>query len=83
MYRKGLEGLFIEKFNYVKNCFKKTKNFLKTLGLTYKKATIKEGNVLNLKSAGLESGKKYWFMAGYKGTVDDIDFTSPVSKFIQ
>jgi len=51
--RKGLEGLFKEKFNYIKDCFNKTKKFLNEFNLQYKKSIIKEGSVLDLSSVGI------------------------------
>jgi len=73
--RKGLEGLFIEKFNYIKDCYKKTKIFLNEFNLQYEKSVIKEGNVLDLNAAGINdetidaiiTSPPYYFSLDYIG----------------
>jgi len=78
---KGEDGLFIEKFNYIKDCYLKTKKFLKEWNIDYKKATIKEGNVLDLKAAGIDTesidaiitSPPYYFSLDYVGK-DEIAY---------
>ncbi|RLC47589.1 MAG: hypothetical protein DRH57_03800 [Candidatus Cloacimonadota bacterium] len=73
--KKGMKGLFIEKFNYIKDCYNKTKKYLKEWNINYKKAIIKEGNVLDLKSAGIDdetidaiiTSPPYYFSLDYVG----------------
>jgi len=48
--RKGKVGLFIEKFNYIKNCYDKLIEIKNKFGLKFKKAELIEGDVLKLKS---------------------------------
>ncbi len=47
--KKGKIGLFIEKFNYIRDCFKKTMEIKKKHRLKFVKAHIIEGDVLELK----------------------------------
>jgi len=47
--RKGKSGLFIEKFNYIKECHKKLIEIKGRYNLVFKKARIIEGDVLELK----------------------------------
>lgn len=87
--RKGEIGLFVEKFNYIKDCYLKTKKFLKDWDIKPKKAQIKEGNVLDLKSEGIGddsvdaiiTSPPYYFSLDYVGKdkiaydyLNDIDF---------
>lgn len=73
--KKGERGLFIEKFNYIKDCYIKIKQFLKEWDIDYKKATVKEGNVLDLKSTGIDdesidaiiTSPPYYFSLDYVG----------------
>ena len=73
--RKGELGLFVEKYNYIKDCSFKLKQFLKDKNLTYQKAMIKEGNVLDLKKAGIKDNSidavitspPYYFSLDYVG----------------
>lgn len=48
--QKGKVGLFIEKFNYIKNCHKKTMEIRDRYGLKFEPALIIEGDALELKS---------------------------------
>ena len=48
--RKGKIGLFIEKLNYIKNCYKKTMEVKEKYGLKFKPAQIIEGDILELKN---------------------------------
>ncbi|MEO0145027.1 MAG: DNA methyltransferase [candidate division WOR-3 bacterium] len=48
--KKGKLGLFVEKFNYVKNCYKKLKEIKEQYGLKFEKAKIINGDVLELKN---------------------------------
>lgn len=50
--RKGKVGLFIEKFNYIKDCYKKTIEIKEKYGLTFEPARIIEGDILGLKNMG-------------------------------
>jgi hypothetical protein len=47
--RKGKAGLFIEKFNYIKECHKKLMEIKERYNLVFKKARIIKGDVLELK----------------------------------
>ncbi len=48
--RKGKQGLFIEKLNYIKNCYKKTMEIKDKYGLKFESARIIEVDILELKS---------------------------------
>ncbi len=48
--KKGKIGLFIEKFNYIKNCYKKTMEIKNKYELKFEPARIIEGDILELKS---------------------------------
>lgn len=48
--RKGKEGLFIEKFNYIRDCYRKIMEIKKKYGLKFESARIIEGDVLELKN---------------------------------
>ena len=48
--RKGKVGLFIEKLNYIKNCYKKTMEIKEEYGLKFEPARIIEGDILELKN---------------------------------
>ncbi|MEO0100546.1 MAG: DNA methyltransferase [candidate division WOR-3 bacterium] len=48
--RKGKVGLFIEKLNYIKSCYKKTMEIKNKYGLKFEPARIIEGDVLELKN---------------------------------
>jgi len=48
--RKGKVGLFIEKLNYIKNCYKKTMEIKDKYGLKFEPARIIEGDILDLKN---------------------------------
>ncbi len=47
---KGKLGLFIEKFNYIKSCYKKTMQVKEKYSLKFEPARIIEGDVLELKN---------------------------------
>jgi DNA modification methylase len=47
---KGELGLFIEKFNYIKSCYKKTMQIKEKYSLKFEPARIIEGDVLELKN---------------------------------
>lgn len=47
---KGKKGLFVEKFDYIKNCYQKLIALKEKYSLEFKKAKIIEGDVLELKS---------------------------------
>jgi len=47
--KTGKVGLFIRKFNYIKNCFRKTREIKERYGLEFSSATIIEGDALELK----------------------------------
>lgn len=48
--RKGKTGLFIEKFNYIKDCYKKTMEIKEKFNLKFEPAQIIEGDILELKN---------------------------------
>ena len=48
--RKGKLGLFIEKLNYIKDCYKKTMEIKEKYGLKFESARIIEGDILELKN---------------------------------
>lgn len=48
--KKGKMGLFFDKFNYIKNCHKKTIEIKEKFKLKFKRAGIIEGNILELKN---------------------------------
>jgi len=56
--RKGKVGLFIEKLNYIKNCYKKTMEIKEKYGLKFETARIIEGDILKLKNMS-EMEKKF------------------------
>lgn len=47
--RKGKVGLFIEKLNYIKNCYTNTMEIKEKYGLKFEPARIVEGDILELK----------------------------------
>lgn len=73
--KKGELGLFVEKFNYIKNCHSKFRQFLKDKNLRYQKSTVTEGNVLDLNKSGIEddsidaiiTSPPYYFSLDYVG----------------
>ncbi len=48
--KKGKIGLFIEKFNYIKECYKKTMEIKEKYSLKFEPAQIIEGDILELKN---------------------------------
>jgi DNA modification methylase len=48
--RKGKTGLFIEKLNYIKDCYKNTMEIKEKYGLKFEQARIIEGDILELKN---------------------------------
>jgi len=72
---RGEKGLFIEKYNYIKDCYLKTKSILKKWNIEYKKAEIKEGNVLDLSKSNITdesidaiiTSPPYYFSLDYVG----------------
>ncbi len=48
--KKGKVGLFIEKLNYIKNCYKKTIEIKEKFKLKFEPARIIEGDILELKN---------------------------------
>jgi hypothetical protein len=73
--RKGEVGLFIEKFNYIKNCYKKIMEIKDKYGLKFEPARIIEGDILELKNMSELEGKfdacitspPYYFSIDYVG----------------
>jgi len=73
--RKGKVGLFIEKFNYIKNCYKKTMEIRNKYRLKFEPARIIEGDALALKNMSEMEGKfdacitspPYYFSIDYVG----------------
>jgi hypothetical protein len=47
---KGKVGLFIEKFNYIKSCYRKTMHIKEKYDLNFEPARIIEGDILELKN---------------------------------
>lgn len=48
--RKGKEGLFVEKFTYMKKCYEKLMQIKENWGLNFADAEIYEGDVLDIKN---------------------------------
>jgi len=48
--KKGKIGLFVEKFNYIRDCYRKTKEIKEKYGLKFEPAKIIEGDVMELKN---------------------------------
>jgi hypothetical protein len=48
--KKGKVGLFIEKLNYIKDCYKKIMEIKEKYGLKFERANIIEGDILELKN---------------------------------
>lgn len=73
--RKGKVGLFIEKVNYIKDCYKKTIEIKEKYGLKFASARIIEGDILELKNLNEMEGKfdacitspPYYFSIDYVG----------------
>jgi len=73
--KKGEIGLFIEKFNYIKDCYFKTKQFISEWNIKIKKAVVQKGNVLNLKDCTIKENSidaiitspPYYFSLDYVG----------------
>jgi len=73
--RKGKVGLFIEKLNYIRDCYKKTMEIKEKYGLKFEPARIIEGDILGLKNMSDLEGKSdacitsppYYFSIDYVG----------------
>jgi hypothetical protein len=73
--RKGKTGLFIEKFNYIINCYKKTIEIKNNNALNFESSQIIESDVLELKNIREMEGKfdacitspPYYFSIDYVG----------------
>lgn len=73
--RKGKVGLFIEKSNYIKDCYKKIMEIKDKHGLKFEPARIIEGDILELKDLNEMKGKfdacitspPYYFSIDYVG----------------
>ena len=73
--KKGKLGLFMDKFDYIKDCGNKLKNFLSENNLVFNKAAIKEGNAIDLKKIGIKNDSidyiitspPYYFSLDYVG----------------
>ncbi|MBE0478189.1 hypothetical protein IBX65_03585 [Candidatus Aerophobetes bacterium] len=73
--RKGKTGLFIEKFNYIKNCYKKIMEMKEKYSLKFEPAKIIEKDILELKNMEEFEGKfdavitspPYYFSIDYVG----------------
>ena len=73
--RKGKVGLFIEKLNYIKDCYKKTMEIKEKYGLKFEPARIVGGDILELKDMNGMEGKfdacitspPYYFSIDYVG----------------
>jgi len=73
--KKGKVALFIEKLNYIKDCYKKTMEIKEKYGLKFEPAKIIEGDILELKNMNELEGKfdacitspPYYFSIDYVG----------------
>jgi DNA modification methylase len=73
--RKGKVGLFIEKLNYIKDCYKKTMQIKEKYSLKFEPASIIEGDILELKNLNKMEEKfdacitspPYYFSIDYVG----------------
>jgi DNA modification methylase len=73
--RKGKVGLFMEKLNYIKDCYEKTMAIKEKYGLKFESARIIEGDILELKTMNEMQGKfdacitspPYYFSIDYVG----------------
>jgi len=73
--KKGKIGLFVEKFNYIRDCYRKTKEIKEKYGLKFEPAKIIEGDVMELKNMSEFEGKfdacitspPYYFSIDYVG----------------
>ncbi|MBU4299366.1 hypothetical protein KJ636_04950 [Patescibacteria group bacterium] len=73
--RTGKTGLFIQKFNYIKECFEKIMAIKKKYGLRFESAYIMKGDILALKKVKKLEGKfdavitspPYYFSIDYVG----------------
>lgn len=73
--RKGKIGLFIEKFNYIRDCYKKIMEIKEKYSLKFEPAQIIEGDILELKNIKEFEGKfdavitspPYYFSIDYVG----------------
>jgi hypothetical protein len=73
--KKGKIGLFVEKFNYIRDCYRKTKEIKEKYGLKFEPAKIIEGDVMELKNMNEFEGKfdvcitspPYYFSIDYVG----------------
>jgi len=73
--KKGKIGLFVEKFNYIRDCYRKTKEIKEEYGLKFEPAKIIEGDVMELKNMNEFEGKfdacitspPYYFSIDYVG----------------
>jgi len=73
--RKGKVGLFIEKLNYIRDCYKKTMEIKEKYRLKFEPAKIIEGDILELKNMSELEGKfdacitspPYYFSIDYVG----------------
>lgn len=73
--RKGKLGLFIEKFNYIKDCLLKTKKLINDFNIKIKKAKLFSGNVVELSNLGIKENSidaiitspPYYFSLDYVG----------------
>lgn len=73
--RTGKVGLFIKKFNYIKDCYNKTREISEKHGLKFEQAQIIEGDILELKNFKEFEGKfdavitspPYYFSIDYVG----------------
>ncbi|OIN97292.1 hypothetical protein AUJ66_03855 [Candidatus Desantisbacteria bacterium CG1_02_38_46] len=72
--RKGKTGLFIEKFNYIRDCHKKIMEIKKQFNLSFQKAQIIQGDVLHLEEKDWKekfdtviTSPPYYFSIDYVG----------------
>jgi len=94
--RKGKIGLFIEKFNYIKECHRKIMEIKNKYNLLFEPAHIKGGDILELKTNNDMEGKfdacitspPYYFSIDYVGKDKiaydylDVDMKEIESKYL-
>ncbi|HGE70165.1 TPA: hypothetical protein ENX78_04970 [Candidatus Poribacteria bacterium] len=94
--RKGKIGLFMEKFNYIKDCYKKINDIKQKYELSFKRAIITEGDILELNNLSDMKEKfdacitspPYYFSIDYVGKDKiaydylDIDMKKIESKYL-
>lgn len=94
--RKGIAGLFVEKLNYIKDCYNKTKAIEQNFKISFKRADILEDDILELNRLNNMEAKfdacitspPYYFSIDYVGKDKvaydylDIDMNKIKSKYL-